>query len=237
MTPAQKKNAVKFKEAIAIRKKTGCSLKEAFAKVYGKTKAAPKKAAKKKVGNVTLKKANYHARDERYVIMNDGKQHLEGKAFFKADAKDIAKALRRVKAKIKAETKKVSGVKKAPKKKAVKKAATHKDTKSHNVNIRVMSGNKSLGAYKLNPFTFTQLKKLNPLYFQNGWETWFGVKGKKIISSNKLGCQVYVEKINRPYLGIHYTCRKISREGTLGDLRRFHDISELEKHVDKYIKF
>lgn len=186
MTPAQKKNAVKFKEAIAIRKKTGCSLKEAFAKVYRKTKAAPKKAAKKK-----------------------------------AVKKSIWKPIK----------------KSAAKNKVSKKSATHKDTKSHNVNIRVMSGNKSLGAYKLNPFTFTQLKKLNPLYFQNGWETWFGVKGKKIISSNKLGCQVYVEKINRPYLGIHYTCRKISREGTLGDLRRFHDISELEKHVDKYIKF
>jgi len=63
MTTAQKNNAVKFKKAIAIRKKTGCSLKEAFAQVYGtkkvgavKKKAAPKKkVAKKKVAPKVLK--------------------------------------------------------------------------------------------------------------------------------------------------------------------------------------
>lgn len=67
MTTAQKNNAVKFKKAIAIRKKTGCSLKEAFAQVYGtkkvgavKKKVAPKKkvikkTAKKKAVPKTLK--------------------------------------------------------------------------------------------------------------------------------------------------------------------------------------
>ena len=63
MTTAQKNNAVKFKKAIAIRKKTGCSLKEAFAQVYGtkkvgavKKKAGPKKkVAKKKAAPKTLK--------------------------------------------------------------------------------------------------------------------------------------------------------------------------------------
>jgi len=54
MTAAQKSARVKFNKAIAIRKKTGCSLKEAFAQVYGKKvgavkkKAAPKKKAVKK---------------------------------------------------------------------------------------------------------------------------------------------------------------------------------------------
>jgi hypothetical protein len=67
MTQAQKNNAVKFKKAIAIRKKTGCSLKEAFAEVYGKKKvgavkkkvvkksAPKKKVAKKKAVTKTLK--------------------------------------------------------------------------------------------------------------------------------------------------------------------------------------
>jgi tRNA isopentenyl-2-thiomethyl-A-37 hydroxylase MiaE len=52
MTAAQKKVAANFKKALAIRKATGCSLKDAFAKVYGKKtavkKAAPKKVARKK---------------------------------------------------------------------------------------------------------------------------------------------------------------------------------------------
>ena len=86
MTAAQKKAKNNFKKAIAYRKKCGCSLKEAFAHVYGKKVGAIKKKA--------------------------------------APKKKIAK-------------------KAAPKKKAAKKAipkSLHKDTKSHNVNIRVMSG-------------------------------------------------------------------------------------------------
>jgi len=72
MTAAQKIAKEKFKKAIAIRKKTGVSLKEAFAEVYGKKKvgavkkkaskkvvkkSAPKKAAKKMVKKAAPKKA------------------------------------------------------------------------------------------------------------------------------------------------------------------------------------
>ena len=60
MTAAQKAARVKFNKAIAIRKKTGCSLKEAFAQVYGKKAgAAPKKKAapKKRIGLSVVKKA------------------------------------------------------------------------------------------------------------------------------------------------------------------------------------
>jgi hypothetical protein len=71
MSAAQKKAQANFKKAIAYRKKTGCSLKEAFASVKGfdgvtkkgnKTTvhyskaAAPKKAAKKAVKHVAPKK-------------------------------------------------------------------------------------------------------------------------------------------------------------------------------------
>ncbi len=97
-------------------------------------KPAAKKAVKK-VGNVTLKKSNRFKGDDRYIIMNDGKPHLDGKPFFKETAKDIANSLKKVKAK-RVATKKVSGTK------------THKDTKSHNVNIRVVSGANALTMYK-----------------------------------------------------------------------------------------
>ena len=52
MTAAQKTAKLKFKQAIAYRQKTGVSLKEAFAHIYGKKVGAVKKKAapKKKVG-------------------------------------------------------------------------------------------------------------------------------------------------------------------------------------------
>jgi hypothetical protein len=97
MTAAQKTAKANFKKAIEYRKKTGVSLKEAFAHVYGKkVGAAPKKKATKKAAP---KKA----------------------------AKKVVKK--------KAAPKKVA--KKAAPKRSV---SLHKDTKSHNVNIRVMSG-------------------------------------------------------------------------------------------------
>jgi hypothetical protein len=64
MTAAQTAAKAKFKKAIEYRKKTGVSLKEAFAHVYGKKvgaapkkKAAPKKTAKKVVKKAAPKKA------------------------------------------------------------------------------------------------------------------------------------------------------------------------------------
>jgi hypothetical protein len=55
MTTAQKIAKEKFKKAIAYRQKTGVSLKEAFAHVYGK-KVVKKKAAKKVVRKKAAKK-------------------------------------------------------------------------------------------------------------------------------------------------------------------------------------
>lgn len=155
-TKAQKENQARFKAVQAEAKKLKAknpklahtaAVKQAWAILYaksGKTKAAPKKTtAKKKIGNVTLKKANYHKNDERYIIMNDGVEHLDGKPFFKERAQEIAKSLRKVKSK----TKKIGAVKAkapikrkvAPKKKVAAKSY-HKDTQSHNVSVRVMSG-------------------------------------------------------------------------------------------------
>jgi hypothetical protein len=65
MTAAQKTAKLKFKQAIAYRQKTGVTLKEAFAHIYGKKvgvvkkKAAPKKKVAKKVVKKVAKKIGY----------------------------------------------------------------------------------------------------------------------------------------------------------------------------------
>jgi len=55
MTTAQKTAKAKFKQAIEYRKKTGVSLKEAFAHIYGKKKvgSVAKKTVKKKKAKLT----------------------------------------------------------------------------------------------------------------------------------------------------------------------------------------
>jgi hypothetical protein len=95
MTLAQKKARANFKKAIAYRKKTGCSLKQAFAHV-------------KKGGKVGATK-----------VVEKGE---------KKTAK-VTKVLQRVRTK--------KGTFKGYKRVA---GSSHKDTKSHNVNIRVVSG-------------------------------------------------------------------------------------------------
>jgi arylsulfatase A-like enzyme len=105
MTAAQKTAKANFKKAIEYRKKTGVSLKEAFAHVYGKkVGAAPKKKAAKKAAPKKAAK----------------------KVVKKAAPKKAAKKKHTKYGKVKAHTRRVAGV--------------HKDTKSHNVNIRVVSG-------------------------------------------------------------------------------------------------
>lgn len=107
MSLAQKKARENFKKAIAYRKKTGCSLKQAFAYV--------------KTGKVGA-----------YKVIEKGESK---------NAK-VTKVLQQKRTKTGkfASIKRVAGVKKAAKKKPVN---THKDTKSHNVNIRVVSGIKA----------------------------------------------------------------------------------------------
>ena len=106
MTQAQKIAKDKFKKAIEYRKKTGASLKEAFAHIYGKKVGAVKKKA-------------------------------------------------------------------APKKKSAPKkvAGSHKDTKSHNVNIRVVSGYKKVGALPIDfkgNFLGYRFKVLNQYQIDGG---------------------------------------------------------------------
>jgi len=93
MTQAQKTAKAKFKQAIAYRQKTGVSLKEAFAHIYGKKKVgavkkksapkkkvAKKKVAKKKVAKkvvrkkVAKKKLTKIDYDKRYQANKPGKR-------------------------------------------------------------------------------------------------------------------------------------------------------------------
>jgi len=121
MTAAQKAAKANFKKAIEYRKKTGVSLKEAFAHVYGKKvgaapkkkaakKAAPKKAAKKVVKKAAPKKAAKKKHTKYGVV----KKHVR----------------------------RVAGMKKPE--------SVHKDTKSHNVNIRVVSGFEKISFTRIN---------------------------------------------------------------------------------------
>ena len=108
MTQAQKTAKAKFKQAIAYRQKTGVSLKEAFAHIYGrkvgavKKKAAPKKKAAKKVvkkkvakkvAKKKLTKADY---DKRYQAKKPGKRKsATGKTYYenRANRSDKGKLL------------------------------------------------------------------------------------------------------------------------------------------------
>ena len=122
MTAAQKAAKANFKKAIEYRKKTGVSLKEAFAHVYGKkVGAAPKKkAAKKSAPKKAAKK----------VVKKAAPKKVAKKAAPKKAAKKVVRKAAPKKhtkyGKVKAHTRRVAGL--------------HKDTKSHNVNIRVVSG-------------------------------------------------------------------------------------------------
>jgi len=131
MTAAQKTAKEKFKKAIAIRSKTGVSLKEAFAQVYGKKKvgAVKKKAAKKKVGAVKKKAA------KKKVVKKAAKKVVKKAAPKKAVKKVIQKSKPRYSA-----TKHTNFATIPQHRRRVNGLKTHKDTKSHNVNIRVVSG-------------------------------------------------------------------------------------------------
>jgi hypothetical protein len=134
MTAAQKAAKANFKKAIEYRKKTGVSLKEAFAHVYGKKvgaapkkkaakKAEPKKAAKKVVKKAAPKKAAKKKHTKYGVV----KKHVR----------------------------RVAGMKKPE--------SVHKDTKSHNVNIRVVSGMESVAIGNVK-YLFEQIRKAEGQY-------------------------------------------------------------------------
>jgi len=158
MTQAQKIAKDKFKKAIEYRKKTGVSLKEAFAHIYGKKigavkkKAAPKKAAPKKVAP-------------------------QKKALPKKNAPKN---------------------KTAPKKVASKRVTDiHKDSKSHNVNIKVVSGIKKIGAL----YEFFDLKGLTDI--DSLKKSYF--KLAKVYHPDAGGTKEQFQRLQKEYEGLFKT--------------------------------
>ena len=81
MTQAQKTAKAKFKQAIAYRQKTGVSLKEAFAHIYGKKKvvkkAVKKSAPKKKTIKKVAKKRIAGPKDSKLIKKELAKKGLK----------------------------------------------------------------------------------------------------------------------------------------------------------------
>lgn len=140
MTAAQKTAKANFKKAIEYRKKTGVSLKEAFAHVYGrKVGAAPKKkAAKKAAPKKAAKKVVKKAAPKKVAKKAAPKKHTKY-------------------GKVKAHTRRVAGVKKKVSEKAVL-------TKIHKVKDQVnqldeLQHKHMIGAIKKNFKDYIQYKK------------------------------------------------------------------------------
>jgi hypothetical protein len=155
------------------------------------------------------------------------------------------------------------------KKKAVKKAVAkslHKDTKSHNVNIKVVSGlSKSkklqkdlkssglrlphgysvvkrvtgyVGRVIIKKYTVTELKKLNPIYFEKGKDKTHGVYKRKLILSAKLNSQVMIEAQKNTFDNEtfrSYVVRKIDADGRLLDAHRFNTLFGAADYIGKNI--
>jgi len=178
MTAAQKAAKANFKKAIEYRKKTGVSLKEAFAHVYGKKvgaapkkKAASKKAAKKAAPKKAAKK----------VVK-------------KAAPKKPAKKKHTKYGVVKKHVRRVAGVKKAE--------SSHKDTKSHNVNIRVVSG---IG--KVDKGLFKNLAELKAFHKEKGGH-FFDRQTMKFFStkieSTLIGGKYFIYSNKMPYYDRYY---------------------------------
>ena len=91
MTQAQKTAKEKFKKAIEYRKKTGVSLKEAFAHVYGKKVGAVKKAPVKKASPGKHVDTKSHNVNIRIVSGIKKKAKAKKSAVKKAVVKKVAK--------------------------------------------------------------------------------------------------------------------------------------------------
>jgi hypothetical protein len=146
---AQKKARANFKKAIAYRTKTGCSLKEAFAHVSGKKLVSKKTVVKKRSSSPLKKKkvAGYvktirkgNATDVLYT-KKGSKSSIQQKLFGTKNNKKVIEptAYDLIKYRTKVGDKKFKALTPVQRVEAARKAL-HKDTKSHNVNIRVISG-------------------------------------------------------------------------------------------------
>jgi len=140
----------------------------------------------------------------------------------------------------------VGAVKKkaATKVKAKKSRSTemHTDTKSHNVNIRVVSGIKRntgyIGRAIIKTFNLSELKKLNPIYFGKGNDKMFGVYARKLMVSPKLQSQVMIEAQKNIFGGQvfrQYMVRTITPDGQIINPKKFDTIFGAADYIGKNI--
>jgi hypothetical protein len=118
----------------------------------------------------------------------------------------------------------------------------HKDTKSHNVNIRVMSGvNRKSGficGLIIKTYTLAELKKINPIYFEKGNDKFFGVYKRKLIISKKLNSQVMIEASKNIFGGEtirKYSVRLINPNGEIDSPKTFDTIYSAADYIGKNI--
>lgn len=337
MTQAQKVAKDKFKKAIEYRKKTGVSLKEAFAHIYGKKvgdvkkKAAPKKkaVAKKVTGshkdtkshNVNIRVVSGYKKvgalpidfkgnflGYRFKVLNqyqldggvtaqlvelDGKGDIiaelsgnprendrasevlysgglaTGKDIYldEKDKKDLQKRIKNfvvglnkevaaynsgkdtskkkskgLKIVYKPETKKLAVVDQIKSilksnKKILKGGYTMKTgviRESKVAGIKVVSG--FLGRLIVKTFTLSDLKKMNPIYFEKGKDQAAGIYKRKLITSKKLNSQVMIEAKKEPFTNDRsYSVRLINAEGSIGMPKKFDTIFGAAEYIGKNI--
>jgi len=112
----------------------------------------------------------------------------------------------------------------------------HTDTKSHNVNIKVVSG--FLGRLIIKTFKLSELKKMNPIYFEKGKDKYSGTYARKLIVSKKLESQVMVEAQKSPINNERsYVVMLINANGSIGIGKRFDTIFGAADYIGKNIIF
>ncbi len=236
MTAKQRAARAKFKQTVAeakrLRKKNpkltqAQALKQAFAISYSKKRVSGYSKERKELNKrvtVEIRKKRKKSPDE--FINKYRKKDAIKEAY-------LATGL--------------SGIKKkaAPTKvKAKKRRSTemHTDTKSHNVNIRVVSGIKRdtgyIGRTIIKKFSLAELKRLNPIYFQKGKDKSTGVYARKLMISDKLNSQVMVEAQKQQlYDKVYrqYVVRLISASGEIETGKRFDTIFGAADYIGKNI--
>lgn len=205
MTAAQKTAKDKFKKAIAYRQKTGVSLKEAFAHIYGKkvgsVKKKPVKKAAKRVYVVILGQKVIKGSAKHKNLEYTKKHHTdllkhEVGAIKKSAKKKVARKIVKKAAKKKI-VRKV--VKKAAKKKVARKTAKkvtslHTDKRSHNVNIHVMSGVGKIDHSLIKKYKETQEDILKQNQYLSNWQYAFKQQNTK---ANKMICRARINEIKK----------------------------------------
>jgi hypothetical protein len=126
--------------------------------------------------------------------------------------------------------------------KSVSGVGMHTDTKSHNVNIDIVSGvgRKSgfIGRAIIKRFTLSELKKLNPIYFAKGNDKFFGVYKRKLMISQKLNTQVMIEASKNVFGGEtvrRYTVRLIKPNGQIDSPKSFETLFGASDYIGKNI--